>query len=59
MYTQGWDVFMLSPYKILDWASKLIRLKGLRIDEDIIIVLTGTRQWEQLTESLAAPEGNL
>jgi|GEM_PF-2460197 len=50
---------MLSPYKILDWASKLIRLKGLRIDEDIIIVLTGTRQWEQLTESLAAPEGNL
>ncbi|MDA0987598.1 MAG: nucleoside-diphosphate sugar epimerase/dehydratase [Chloroflexi bacterium] len=57
-YTQGGDVFMLNmgqPIKISDLASKLIRLKGLRIDEDIAIVFTGTRLGEKLTESLVAP----
>lgn len=57
-YTQGGDVFMLNmgqPIKISDLASKLIRLKGLRIDEDIAIVFTGTRPGEKLTESLVAP----
>ena len=57
-YTQGGDVFMLNmgqPMKISDLASKLIRLRGLRVDEDIAIVYTGTRAGEKLTESLAAP----
>jgi FlaA1/EpsC-like NDP-sugar epimerase len=57
-YTQGGDVFMLNmgqPMKISDLASKLIRLRGLRVDEDIAIVYTGTRAGEKLTESLVAP----
>ena len=56
-YTQGGDVFVLNmgqAMKISDLASKLIRLKGLRVDEDIAIVFTGTRAGEKLTESLVA-----
>lgn len=56
-YTQGRDVFMLNmgqAIRISDLASKLIRLKGLRVGEDIPIVFTGTRAGEKLTESLAA-----
>ena len=41
--------------KISDLASKLIRMRGLRVDEDIAIVYTGTRAGEKLTESLVAP----
>ena len=57
-YTQGGDVFMLNmgqPIKISDLASKLIRLRGLRVDEDIAIVFTGARAGEKITESLVAP----
>jgi FlaA1/EpsC-like NDP-sugar epimerase len=57
-YTQGGDVFMLNmgqAMKISDLASKLIRLRGLRVGEDIAIVFTGTRAGEKLTESLVAP----
>ncbi|MBI4282604.1 MAG: polysaccharide biosynthesis protein [Chloroflexi bacterium] len=57
-YTQGRDVFMLNmgqPMKIADLARKLIRLRGLRVDEDIAIVYTGIRPGERLTESLVAP----
>lgn len=57
-YTQGGDVFMLNmgqPMKISDLARKLIRLRGLRVDEDISIVYTGIRAGEKLTESLVAP----
>jgi FlaA1/EpsC-like NDP-sugar epimerase len=41
--------------KISDLASKLIRLRGLRVNEDIAIVFTGSRPGEKLTESLVAP----
>ena len=57
-YTQGGDVFMLNmgqAMKISDLASKLIRLKGLRVGGDIAITYTGTRAGEKLTESLVAP----
>ena len=57
-YTQGGDVFMLNmgqATKISDLASKLIRLRGLRVDEDIAIVFTWARAGEKLTESLVAP----
>ena len=57
-YTEGGDVFMLNmgqAIKISDLASKLIRLRGLRVDEDIAIVYTGARAGEKLTESLVAP----
>ena len=56
-YTQGGDVFMLNmgqAMKISDLASKLIRLRGLRVNEDIEIAYTGVRAGEKLTESLVA-----
>jgi FlaA1/EpsC-like NDP-sugar epimerase len=57
-YTQGGDVFMLNmgqAMKISDLANKLIRLKGLRVGEDIAIAYTGARAGEKLTESLVSP----
>ena len=41
--------------KISDWTSKLIRLNGLRVDENIAIAYTETRAGEKPTESLVAP----
>jgi FlaA1/EpsC-like NDP-sugar epimerase len=47
---------MSQSIKISDLTSKLIRLKGLRIDKDIPLVFTGTRFSEKLTASLVASE---
>ncbi len=58
---KGGDVFVLdmgSPVKILDLATKMIRLSGLRLkddhhpDGDIAIAFTGLRPGEKLYEEL-------
>lgn len=53
---QGGDIFMLdmgAPIKILDLASQMIRLSGLKPHEDIEIVFTGLRPGEKLEEVLS------
>jgi len=53
---QGGDIFMLDmgePIKIVDLATQMIRLSGLKPDEDIEIVFTGLRPGEKLEEVLS------
>lgn len=53
---QGGDIFMLDmgePIKILDLATQMIRLSGLKPHEDVEIVFTGLRPGEKLEEALS------
>jgi FlaA1/EpsC-like NDP-sugar epimerase len=45
---------MGEPVKIADLATKMIRLKGLRINQDIALVFTGLRPGEKMHEALTA-----
>ena len=47
---------MGSPVRIIDLATKMLHLCGLRLGEDISILYTGLRPGERLHESLLAPD---
>ena len=54
---RGGEVFVLDmgdPVRIVDLATDMIRLSGLRVNEDVDIVFTGTRAGEKLFEELHA-----
>ncbi|MGZ2371898.1 polysaccharide biosynthesis protein [Ancylomarina sp. YFZ004] len=58
---QGGEIFVFDmgkPVKIADLAKKMIRLSGLKLDEDIKIKYTGLRPGEKLYEELLATKEN-
>lgn len=58
---KGGEIFLFDmgePVKIVDLATEMIRLSGLKEDEDIKIVFTGLRPGEKLYEELLASKEN-
>ncbi len=59
---KGGEVFVLdmgAPIKIVDLASDLIRLSGLRVGDDVEIHFTGLRPGEKLFEELSRDDESL
>lgn len=56
---KGGEIFLLDmgePIKITDLAKDIVRLMGLRLEEDIDIVYSGLRPGEKLHEELVADD---
>jgi len=59
---KGGEVFVLDmgePVKIVDLAHEMIRLSGLKPNEDIDVVFTGVRPGEKLYEEVGTDEENV
>ena len=57
-FTSGGDLFVLDmgeQIRIKELASKMIRLQGLRVGQDIQITFSGIRPGEKLSEILSCP----
>ncbi len=58
---EGGEIFLFDmgePVKIVDLATEMIRLSGLKVDEDIKLKFTGLRPGEKLYEELLASKEN-
>lgn len=61
-YAKGGEIFVLDmgePMNILELAQNLIKLSGLRVDEDIRIEIIGLRPGEKMYEELLMKEEGL
>lgn len=61
-FAKGGEIFVLDmgkPVKIVDLAKNLVKLSGLKLDQDIKIEFTGLRPGEKLFEELLMEEEGL